>query len=333
MEASNKNLIYFERLHTQIVSLKALNNQKVQVMWVEGDGLQKFDFRISNAFTHVKDIVEKFQYENNFPDILGNNIKNISDQEKQKIIQKRILFCNKKIKTYETLLAKANNEISLIEKSDPIYEQKTVKQSEIISDIIKTLTMWKQYNDDIHTIEINRHDNIPTKIQNHHCWYDCWYDESIRCYISFNFEFLKQYSFDFNEDIIKFKKQITLPNVSIIPEQYVGFIDGYPVILQKYVNEFFKDKIESDNSPSIIIPNVTNDMLNDKLMSKWHGVSISMDQKTESFSKIPVTLYYYLSKGSRIILTNNVRCRYSQKERIFLESRDVFPKKHKPFLP
>lgn len=44
------------------------------------------------------------------------------------------------------------------------------------------------------------------------------------------------------------------------------------------------------------------DSLNPELSDVWslgsgHGVSISMDQKTESFSKIPVTLYYYLSKG------------------------------------
>ncbi len=47
----------------------------------------------------------------------------------------------------------------------------------------------------------------------------------------------------------------------------------------------------------------------------------------------PQKQFIMIRMGSRLIPTNNVRCRYSQKERVFLEKRDAFPAKHKPFLP
>lgn len=333
LEATNKNLIYFEILHTQIVSLKASSNHQVEICWIENGTLQKFTFRLNDAFSYVKKIVEKYDYTSNFPDILGSDIIKISQREKQNIIDKRLLFCNKKIKEYELLLSEANNRLSSIKEINPNDTQNTIKESEIISDINNTLTMWNMYKDDIPRIEINRHGNIPRDIQNHWCWFDCWYDEKTKLYITFNFKFLKLYSFDFHKDVKKFKENNTIPNVCAIPEEFVGFVNGYPSIMKKHVKEFFEDIIKDKTIPSIIIPNITDEMLNDELISKWHGVSIEIDQIKDSYQTIPINIYYYLNKGSRIILTNSVRCRYSQKERIFLEKRDAFPEKHKPFLP
>jgi hypothetical protein len=133
--------------------------------------------------------------------------------------------------------------------------------------------------------------------------------------------------------VIQYKKQNVLPNICVIPEEYVEFIHGYPAISQKYTSELFLQNIKNDDLPSIIIPSMTDEMLNEEMMSKWHGVALVIDQVSESYPKIQVTLYYYLSTGSRIILTNNVRCRFSQKERVFLELREAFPERHKPFLP
>jgi len=333
LEATNKNLIYFQRLHTQIASLKALSNHKVEICWVENGCLQTFVFRLHEAFSYVKLIVEEQNYENNFVDLLGNNIINISDKEKERIIEKRLSFCKRKIAKYESLLTKVNDKLSSLDENDKGFTKKSNDGLQTLTDINKTLSMWNQYRNDIPKIEINRHPNIPSEIPNHLCWFDCWYDDKIECYITFNYTFLKPYSFDTHESIKKFNKEITLPNVCAIPKEFIGFINGYPAIMEKYVKELFTDKVKKGETPSIIIPNVTDEMLNDDLISKWHGISIQQDLESESYLQIPVSVYYYTNKGSRIILTNNIRCRYSQKERVFLEYRNAFPEKHKPFLP
>ena len=334
LEATNKNLIYFQRLHTQIAKLIALNNQKVEIYWVEDGNLQKFVFRLPDAYSHVKKIAEEQNYENNFIDLLANNITNISEKEKTRIIQKRLSFCKKKITKYESLLTNVNDELSSLNEDADNFNKNSSDGLQNLTDINKTLSMWNQLSHDIYKTEINRHTNIPAEIPNHLCWFDCWYDEKIECYITFNSKFLKPYSFDdITPSVKKFNKETVLPNVCAIPKEYVGFIHGYPVILSKYVKELFSDKIKQDDTPSIIIPNLTDEMLNDDLISKWHGISIQQNLDTESYDTIPVSIHYYTSKGSRLILTNNVRCRYSQKERMFLEKRDVFPEKHKPFLP
>ena len=334
LESINNNLIYFQRLHTQIASLKALNNQKVEICWVENGNLQKFTFRLSDALSHVKRIAEEQNYENNFIDLLGNNITILSEKEKTRIIEKRLLFCKRKITQYESLLTEINDTISSLDNSDNNFTQNSSDGLQNLTDINKTLSMWNQYNNDIHKIEINRHPNIPSEIPNHLCWFDCWYDDKTQLYITFNSEFLKPYSFDtINESVKKFNKETTLPNVCAIPKEFVGFIHGYPAILSKYVKELFPDTIKNDETPSIILPNMTDEMLNDDLISQLHGISIQQNLETESYDAIPVSIHYCTSKGSRIILTNNIRCRYSQKERVFLESRNAFPEKYKPFLP
>ncbi len=333
LEATNKNLIYFQRLHSQIASLKALSNQKVEICWVEDGYLQKFVFRLPDAFSYVKLIAEEQNYENNFIDLLGNNQINISDKEKERIIAKRLSFTKRKISKYESLLTKVNNQLSSLNENDGDFIQNSSEGLQSLTDINRTLSMWNQYRNDIDKIEINRHPSIPAEIPNHLCWFDCWYDDKIECYITFNSKFLEPYSFDTHESIKKFNKETTLPNVCAIPKEFVGFVNGYPAIMEKYVKELFSDKIKKCEIPSIILPNMTDEMLNDDLISKWHGISIQQDQESESYLQIPVSVYYYTNKGSRIILTNNIRCRYSQKEREFLEQRNVFPEKHKPFLP
>jgi len=83
----------------------------------------------------------------------------------------------------------------------------------------------------------------------------------------------------------------------------------------------------------LVIPSLTNEMLTDKLISMYYGVSVNINQVKESYDNISKSILYYINVGSRIILTNDTRCEYSQKEREFLELRDLFPKELKSLLP
>lgn len=325
LEAIEQNLIYFEILHTQIATLTALNDYKAEIKWVEDGNLQTFTFRISDAFTNVKCIVEKYHYENNFIDLLGDNVLSISDKEMEKIYDKRIYSCNENIKKYEKLRNESTKRLSSLDSSDSNYEKEQLDESQNISKLEKTLSMWNEYKEDIHKIHINRNKNTPKDTPNHLVWFDCWYDGKTKCYISFN-SFLKQFDYSLHKDVQEFNKTNTIPNVIAIPEECVGFSHGYPCILSKFSKQFIEDTAD------VIIPSMTDEMLNDNLISKWHGISI-VQSKDENYEKIPITIHYYTNKGSRIILTNNTRIRYSQKEKDYLMYRKAFPEKHKPFLP
>jgi len=333
LESISKDLIYFEMLHNQIAKLKALSNSKVEIIWVEDGILQKFIFRCSNSLSTVKIITEKNNYQDNFPDLLQNNITILSEGERKKIIDKRTLSCDKKIKEYEILLSKANDELSLINVNEPNNNDLTIKQSLIISDLNNMLSMWNRYKIDIQTCVINRNINVPQNISKHLCWYDCWYDEKLKLYITLNSKFFNDFPFDFDEAVKKFNKDTTIPNVCAIPEKFVGFSNGYPVVLSKYVKEMFPTLVDSKVIPDLVIPSLTNEMLTDKLISMYYGVSVNINQVKESYDNISKSILYYINDGSRIILIDDTRCEYSQKEREFLELRDLFPKELKPFLP
>ena len=333
LESINKDLIYFEMLHNQIAKLKALSNSKIEITWVEDGVLQKFIFRCSNALSTVKIITEKNNYQDNFPDLLQNNITTLSEGERKKIIDKRTLSCDKKIKEYEMLLSKANDELSLINTNESINHDLTIKQSLIISDLNNMLSMWNRYKIDIQTCIINRNINVPQNISKHLCWYDCWYDEKLKLYITLNSKFFNDFPFDFDKVVKKFNKDTTIPNVCAIPEKFVGFSKGYPVVLSKYVKEMFPTLVDSKVMPNLVIPSLTDEMLTDELISMYHGVSVNINQVKESYNDIPKSILYYINDGSRIILTDDTRCKYSQKEREFLELRDLFPKELNPLLP
>lgn len=62
----DKKGILFERLHTQMVSIKAIGKNKIKLTWSEKNDLFDFTFRINDAPYIVNDILTHHNYNNMF---------------------------------------------------------------------------------------------------------------------------------------------------------------------------------------------------------------------------------------------------------------------------
>ena len=74
----DKEGILFERLHTQMYSITAIDKRRVKIVWVEtNDTLFDFTFKTKepNAIQHIKDILSNHDYTDNFPNIVIKQTK------------------------------------------------------------------------------------------------------------------------------------------------------------------------------------------------------------------------------------------------------------------
>jgi len=62
----DKKGILFERLHTQMTSIKAIKRKKIKLTWVENGNMFDFTFRIDKAPYIVNDILAHHSYDNFF---------------------------------------------------------------------------------------------------------------------------------------------------------------------------------------------------------------------------------------------------------------------------
>jgi len=69
----DKKGILFERLHTQMTSIKTTKKNRIKLMWYENNDLFDFTFRIDNAQNIVNDILKHHSYNDIFSDIQTKN--------------------------------------------------------------------------------------------------------------------------------------------------------------------------------------------------------------------------------------------------------------------
>jgi len=323
----DKKGIVFERHHEQIASITAPKNNKIKIFWPEGSQLYDFEFKLGDAETHMKEIVEKHNYEENFPDMMGVNSVILSDKEKKKIIEKRIQMANNGLNISLKELDEANLKVNMIASDDPNKTKKILEAVSVTSTLQNDVTMWKNYIQDIPNIEINRSKKIPKDIPNHECWNDCWLDRKSDCIVTMNELFRKgrfDGMFDKYEPTKKFNKTNKVPNVIPIPTTFIEFLNGYPV-LKKYASEALQ-------MPQPYFPTFTDNMLTDKIISAQFGIDIEMNFGVNPMVTGKPTMYF-TSKGSRLILKNGQRYTFTRKETVFLLNRKKISPEDKALLP
>ena len=108
--------------------------------------------------------------------------------------------------------------------------------------ILAVLTEINKTKQDIKNAEKNleyskemlmvRSNKVPSSIQDHNVWNDCWYDEERELYATFNEYFVKaQYVWD-RPHQKQYSEETGIEAVIILPEQ-IEFRFGYPAMLQK----------------------------------------------------------------------------------------------------
>jgi len=102
-----------------------------------------------------------------------------------------------------------------------------------------------------------RSDKVPSEIQDHNVWNDCWYDEERKLYVT-HCEYFKKF-----EDVwkrphqIQYQKETNDDGVVIIPED-MAFKFGYPSVVQ---ND------SKGRDIWFILPTLTDDMLTEEIVT------------------------------------------------------------------
>ncbi len=320
---SDKKGIFFQRLHSQISSIEAHDKKKIKIIWPEGIHLYDFTFKVKDAQTHVKEIVENHNYDENFPDLMGVNIVILSEKEKKEIIKERVNQAKKRITLTQKELEEANLKLNMIPDNDPDKTNKILEAAETTSKYQNALIIWENYEKDIPNMIMNRSKKIPKEIPNFLCWNDTWYDDESKCVITFN-NYWKPDIFKEFEEVKTFYTKNTIPNVYAIPVYFTTFQHGYPILTKEFC--------EDCNRIQDFIPTLTDEMLNDDMISKKFG----LDFETVGDGlpvKIENTIGYNTSKGSRLILKNGQQYALTRKETIFLANRKYLPKEEMILIP
>jgi len=314
----DKKGLLFERLHTQMASIISSEKNKIKLTWPENNNLFDFTFRINDAQYIVNDILIHHSYDDNFPDITGASHIMYNDGDIKKIIEFRIKHAEKNILLISKEIKIAETNVSMVSNAVDKTDEKILEAVGEKTKLEVILKNWNQYVSDIPNIHFNRSKKIPLDIPNHLCWNDMYYDTEHKCYVTFN----DYWSIDFfrdEESVRKFSTQNRIANCYVIPNKFVTYKNGYPILVKESL-----EKLGLSKTP--YLPTFTDSMLNDKIISEKYGVGIEMINESAVFCESYIT--YQTSKGSKLTLNDETRSKYTQKETVFLKERKAIPKEN-----
>ncbi len=313
----DKKGLLFERLHTQMASIVPSERNKIKLTWPENNNLFDFTFRINNAQYIVNGILTHHSYDDNFPDITGASHIMYNDSDIKKIIEFRIKYVERNILLISKEIKIAETNVSMVSNTINKTDEKILEAVSEKTKLEVVLKNWNQYMIDIPNIHFNRSKKIPQDIPNHLCWNDMYYDTEHKYYVTFN-DYWNRNFFKDEELVRKFSAQNKIPNGYCIPEKFITYKNGYPILIKEAL-----EKLEL--SKTSYLPTFTDSMLNDKIISEKHGVGIDMVNESPVFCESYIT--YQTSKGSKLTLDDGVKSKYTQKETVFLRDRKAIPKK------
>jgi len=313
----DKKGLLFERLHTQMASIISTEKNKIKLTWPENNNLFDFTFRVNDAQYVVNDILIHHSYEDNFPDIMGASHIMYGDGDIKKIIESRIKHSERNISLVSKAIKIAETNVSMVSNAVNKTDEKILEAVSEKTKLEVILKNWNQYISDIPNIHFNRSKKIPLNIPNHLCWNDVYYDIEYKCYVTFNGYWDVDFFRD-EESVRKFSTQNKIPNCYAIPDKFVTYKNGYPILIKESL-----EKLGLTKTP--YLPTFTDSMLNDKIISEKHGVEIEMINESPVFCESNIT--YQTSNGSKLTLADEVKSKYTQKETVFLRERKAILKK------
>jgi len=312
----DKKGLLFERLHTQMASIVSSEKNRIKLTWPENSNLFDFTFRVNGAQNIINDILIHHSYDDNFPDITGASHIIYGDGDIKKIIEFRIKHAEQNISSVFRKIKIAEANVSMISNSVDKTDEKILEAVSEKTKLEVVLKNWNQYMIDIPNIHFNRSKKIPMDVPNHLCWNDVYHSTEHKCHVTFN-DYWNRNFFKDEELVIEFSTQNTIPNCYAIPEKFITYKNGYPVLIKKSLEKLGLTKMP-------YLPTFTDEMLNDKIISEKYGVEVDMVNESPVFCESHIT--YQTSKGSKLTLNDTIKSKYTQKETTFLRERKVIPK-------
>ena len=164
----------------------------------------------------------------------------------------------KKLEPLQSKLSKLEVKLDSIDDDHPHKQQSGLNVLEEISKTKQEIQITEKNLECSKTMNVIRSDKVPSNVEDHNVWNDCWYDEERKAFVTFNSRFDEVPNSRTRDAQIQYDKEMDNTNSGIIiPEDKIEFRFGCPVILSE----------NQDNKPVWhILPTMTNDMLTDEIV-------------------------------------------------------------------
>ncbi|WP_316506079.1 hypothetical protein [Nitrosopumilus sp.] len=162
------------------------------------------------------------------------------------------------LKPLQSKLSKLETKLDSIDDNHPDKQQSRLNVLEEISKTKQEIQITQKNLECSKTMTVVRSDKVPSDIQDHNVWNDCWYDEERKAFVTFNSRFEEASNSRTRDIQVQYDKEMNNNNSGIIiPEDKIKFRFGYPVIISKN---------QDDKLVWHILPTMTDYMLTDEIV-------------------------------------------------------------------
>ena len=178
-------------------------------------------------------------------------------------------------------LVELENNLNSIKDDHPYKQQARLDVLEEINKIKQDIENVEKNLECSKEMHIVRDDKVPSNVEDHNIWNDCWYDEEKKLFVTYNKHFGTLDDVHQREHQINYSKE-TNDDGLVFKEEGVKFIFGYPSIRIDYEDETFVN---------FLLPTMTDNMLTDiivkaRLRPESNEKSIIYKTKSESWITI-----------------------------------------------
>ena len=138
----------------------------------------------------------------------------------------------KMLEPLQLRLVELEKNLDSIKDDHPYKQQARLDVLEEISKTKQEIENTKKNLECSKTMNVIRSNKVPTNIQDHNVWNDCWYDDERKLYVTFNEYFVEGEEVWKRPHQIQYQKDTGVNAIIILPQQ-IEFRFGYPAILQK----------------------------------------------------------------------------------------------------
>ncbi|WP_316507183.1 hypothetical protein [Nitrosopumilus sp.] len=141
------------------------------------------------------------------------------------------------LKPLKSRLSKLEIKLDSIDDNHPHKQQSRLNVLEEISKTKQEIENTQRNLECSKTMNVIRSDKVPSNVEDHNVWNDCWYDEERKAFVAFNKYFEGATNTRTRDIQIQYDKDNGNQNPGVILEEdKIQFRFGYPAIKQKDLN-------------------------------------------------------------------------------------------------
>ena len=185
------------------------------------------------------------------------------------------------LKPLQSKLSKLEIKLDSIDDNHPHKQQSRLNVLEEISRTKQEIENIKKNLECSKTMKGIRSDKVPSNVQDHNVWNDCWYDEERKLYVTHCEYFQKIPGAKDRPRQVQYTKETRNDGIVIVPED-VEFRFGYPAV---------KQKNSKDQDIWFLLSTVSDHMLTDEMVLsrlKPNSINSALLYYTESEQWITV---------------------------------------------